>query len=74
VIRLREYLPLGQRIEGYAIDQWSDGEWKEFAKGTSVGNARLVRVQKISTTKIRIRITGAAAPPAISEIGVFTEP
>jgi alpha-L-fucosidase len=74
VVRLREYLPLGQRIDGFAIDEWRDGNWKQFASGTSVGNCRLVRAQKITTSKIRIRITGAAAPPAISEIGVFAEP
>jgi alpha-L-fucosidase len=74
VVRLREYLPLGQRIESFALDEWRDGEWKQFAAGTSVGNCRLVRTQKITTSKIRIRITGAAAPPAVSEIGVFAEP
>ena len=74
VVRLREYLPLGQRIESFAIDQWSDGQWKEFASGTSVGNCRLVRSKKVTTQKIRVRITSAAAPPAISEIGIFAEP
>ena len=43
VVSLREYLPLGQRIEAFALDQWQDGQWVEFAKGTSIGNHRLVR-------------------------------
>lgn len=33
VIRLREYLPLGQRVEAFAVDVWQDGQWKEFAAG-----------------------------------------
>jgi len=74
VVRLREYLPLGQRIDGFAVDQWNGGQWKEFATGTSVGSSRLIRTQKITTSKIRVRVTAAAAPPAISEIGIFTEP
>ncbi len=74
VIRLREFLPLGQRVEAFALDEWRDGQWREFASATSVGNSRLVRTAKITTTKIRLRITKAAAAPAISELGVFVEP
>jgi alpha-L-fucosidase len=74
VVRLREYLPLGQRVEACALDQWNDGKWSEFANGTSIGNCRLVRVKPIATTKIRLRITRAAACPAISEVAVFAEP
>jgi len=32
VIRLREYLPLGQRVEAFGLDQWQDGKWAEFAR------------------------------------------
>jgi alpha-L-fucosidase len=74
VVRLREYLPLGQRIEAFEIDRWDKDGWKEFAKGTSIGNCRLTRSADITTTKVRLRITRAAAPPAISEIGIFSEP
>lgn len=74
VVRLREYLPLGQRIESFAFDQWKDGRWIEFAKGTSVGNCRLVRSEPITTSKIRLRITKASVCPAISEVALFAEP
>jgi alpha-L-fucosidase len=73
VIRLREYLPLGQRVEGLAVDQWSDGDWKEFANGSSIGNCRLLRTQPVSTTKVRLRITKAPVCPAISELGLFLD-
>ncbi len=74
VVELREYLPLGQRVEGFALDQWKDGAWVEFAKGTSVGNRRLLRVPVVTTPKIRLRITQAAAVPALSEFGLYREP
>ena len=73
VVRLREYLPLGQRIEAFEIDEWDEGGWKQFAKGTSIGNCRLTRSPDITTNKIRLRITRSGAPPAISEIGIFKE-
>jgi alpha-L-fucosidase len=73
VVRLREYLPLGQRVESFALDEWEAGEWKQFATGTSIGNCRLTRTGPITTTRIRLRITQAAACPAISEVAVFAE-
>ena len=74
VVSLREYLPLGQRVEAFALDQWKDGEWKEFAKGTSIGNRRLLRTTYVKTDKVRLRVTQAAACPALSELGLFAEP
>ena len=74
IISLREYLPLGQRIEGFALDQWKQGQWQEFAKGTSIGNLRLVRTPAVTTDKVRLRITQAPVCPALSELGLYAEP
>ncbi|MCC6821451.1 MAG: alpha-L-fucosidase, partial [Verrucomicrobia subdivision 3 bacterium] len=74
VVNLREYLPLGQRIDAFALDRWQDGKWVEFAKGTSIGNRRLLRFDSLTTDKVRLRITQAAACPALSEVGLYAEP
>lgn len=74
VISLREYLPLGQRIDAFALDQWKNGQWVEFVKGTSIGNRRLLRFDDITTGKLRLRITQAAASPALSEVGLYAQP
>lgn len=74
VVSLRECLPLGQRIEGFALDQWQAGKWSEFAKGTSIGNLRLVRGEYVTTQKVRLRITQSPVCPALSEFGLFAEP
>jgi len=73
VVRIREYLPLGQRIDAFALDQWSNGQWIEFARATSIGNCRLVRVSSMTTSKVRLRIIQAAVSPAISELSLFAE-
>jgi alpha-L-fucosidase len=73
VVRIREHLPLGQRVEAFALDQWLDGQWVEFAAGTSIGNCRLVRRAAITTDKVRLRITRTPVCPAIAEIGLFAE-
>jgi alpha-L-fucosidase len=74
VVDLRECLPLGQRVEAFGLDQWKGGQWVEFARGTSIGNRRLVRVEAVSTDKVRLRITQAAVCPALSEFGLYLEP
>ncbi len=73
IVRLREYLPLGQRVEGYVVESWQDGQWKEFGQGASIGNCRLLRGEEQTTSKVRVRVTKASVCPAISEIGVFYE-
>jgi len=73
VVRLREYLPLGQRVEGFALDEWRDGQWIEFASGTSIGNCRLVRGKPVTTSKVRLRIRQASVCPAIAELAIFAE-
>lgn len=74
VVRLREFIQLGQRVDAFALDRWEGNGWKEFFKGTSIGNQRLVRTGDISTERLRLRIVAAAAGPAMSELGVYLEP
>ncbi len=74
VVRLREAIRLGQRVDDWALDEWQDGAWGEFAKGSAIGACRLVRGKPITTTKVRLRITKSAACPAIAEFGLFLEP
>lgn len=74
VVRLREHLPLGQRLEAVALDQWRDGQWVEFGRATSIGSCRLVRGGPITTSRVRLRVTQAPVCPAISELALFAEP
>ena len=74
VVRVREYLPLGQRVDSFALDSWTDGKWQEFAAAKSIGNQRLLTTPSITTPKVRLRITKAAVCPAISQLGLYLSP
>jgi alpha-L-fucosidase len=74
VVRVREYLPLGQRIDRFAVDVWDGGKWTELASATSIGNQRLLRTAKTTTSKVRLRVLQAAACPAISELALYCSP
>jgi alpha-L-fucosidase len=74
VVRVREYLPLGQRVEEFAIDIREGDRWREFARGTSIGNCKLARGKRVTTSQVRLRITQSPVCPAISELSLFAEP
>jgi alpha-L-fucosidase len=74
VVRVREYLPLGQRIDSFALDSWDGNKWTEFASANSIGNQRLLQTRPITSSRVRLRITKAAACPAISELALYLSP
>ncbi len=74
VVRLRENITLGQRVDEFAIDVWRESGWQEHAKGESIGACRLLRCDKVKSDRVRLRIVKAAAAPCISEIGLYLMP
>jgi alpha-L-fucosidase len=74
IVRLRENIRLGQRIDGFAVDVWKDNGWVVFGEGRSIGAQRLIRGAHVATRKVRLRITSAAASPCLSDFGLFAEP
>ncbi|RZJ81644.1 MAG: alpha-L-fucosidase [Flavobacterium sp.] len=71
VISLQEYIPLGQRIDGFTVEVFENNNWKLINAGASIGAKRLIRLEKpVTSNKIRIKVK---APVAItlSEIGVY---
>src|SRR5947209_4641845 len=73
VVRLREALPLGQRVGAVVVESWKDGAWQEFGRATSIGSCRLLRGAEVSSDRLRLRVTEASASPALSELGVFLD-
>jgi len=74
IVRLREAILLGQRVDDWVLDAWKDGAWTEFARGSAIGACRLVRSKPMTTTKVRLRITKSPVCPAIAEFGLYLEP
>jgi alpha-L-fucosidase len=73
LVRLREYLPLGQRIDRVGLDAWNEAgkRWDEIATATSIGAQRLISTADVTTARVRVRVIQASACPALSEIGLF---
>ena len=75
VIRLREAIQLGQRVDSFSVDAMENGAWQEIATGTSVGSCRLIRLAApVTTGQVRLRVTGSPACPALCGFGLFKQP
>lgn len=75
VIRLREEIRLGQRVDSFEIDAWSSGVWKKIHDGKTIGNQVMVKISPaVTTDRLRLRITGSAAVPCISEFSLYRMP
>jgi len=73
-IKIMEYVPLGQRVEKFAVDARVEGTWREIAQGTTIGYRRILRFEKIESDKIRLRILQSQACPTINTIGLYCSP
>lgn len=74
VIELGEFIPLGQRIESFGIGIWENGNWRQIARGTSVGYKKLVRLNTpVETTKILLKLQAPVAP-TLSTFGLYLQP
>ena len=73
VVELREYLPLGQRIEQVNVKAWVAGGWKNVGEATTIGNHRFIRIPRTTTDKLRIQFA-AMAPPTLSSIALYRRP
>lgn len=75
VIRLRENIKLGQRIEQVDIEALQNGSWHKIATATSIGANRLIRLpEKLTTTQVRLKISKSPVSIALSDFGLYLEP
>ena len=73
LVLLQEYIELGQRISAYHLDAWDakSSEWKEIAKGTTIGYKWILRVPETTTHKVRLVIEKARACPTLSSFELY---
>jgi alpha-L-fucosidase len=67
---LQEYIRLGQRVRQFKIEAWV-GEWKEVARGTTIGYKRIIPIDPTKTDRVRVTISSSKACPLISTVSLF---
>lgn len=76
VIRLREQIRLGQRVDSFSVEAKVDGKWVMIDDGgQTIGNQVLRRLKEpVTTDQLRLKITASQATPCISEFSLFLMP
>ncbi|MGA9451708.1 MAG: discoidin domain-containing protein [Verrucomicrobiia bacterium] len=69
----------GQRIESFDIETWTGTAWVTAEnipsdELTTVGHRRLIRLKSpVTTSQVRVRITGSRQEPTLAEMGLFKQ-
>ncbi len=75
VVKLREHIRLGQRIESFGVDWWDGEEWVELAKGTTIGPRRIIRTERVTTDRLRLRIEECRGDAVVvADFGAYCRP
>jgi alpha-L-fucosidase len=72
-VMLGESMAVGQRVEAFAVDVWDGAAWKEVATATTIGYKRLLRIDDVRASRVRVRIRESRAAPSIATFGLFFE-
>ena len=70
-ILLQEYIKLGQRVKSFTVEIWRNNAWQKVADGTTIGYKRILKIDPVSTQKIRVNINDAKACPVISNLEIY---
>jgi alpha-L-fucosidase len=73
-ILLQEYIKLGQRVKAFNIEAKVDGKWKTIANETTIGYKRILRIERVTASALKINITDSKASVVISNIQAYNAP
>jgi len=73
-ILLQEDIKLGQRVKAFNVEAKIDGKWKTIAYETTIGYKRILRIDRVKVSALKINITDAKASLVISAIQAYNAP
>jgi alpha-L-fucosidase len=71
LLQLQENITIGQRIESFSLEYMDGDQWKEIARGTTVGYKRILQFPPVTTGRVRIKILSSRLNPTLSELGLY---
>jgi alpha-L-fucosidase len=61
-------------VEQYRIEALTGPEWKEIARGTTIGHKKLDRIPLIEASRVRLTIERSRGIPLIRTLGLYQRP
>jgi alpha-L-fucosidase len=74
IVGLREFLPLGQRVDSFTIAVNGENGWEVVTEAETIGNRRLIEMEMQCADAVKISLHSTKACPAIAEVGVYVMP
>ena len=68
---LSEVIELGQKVRGFEISAFVNGERRVLAKGESIGNKYAARFDSVKTDRVYLKITSSVASPLIRSFSLY---
>lgn len=68
---IMEDIAYGERVGGYVLEAYSNGEWLELKHGSAIGHKKIDAFPPVCAEKLRLRVTEASANPEIRRIAVY---
>ncbi|MWB93310.1 alpha-L-fucosidase [Flavobacterium sp. GA093] len=73
-ILLQEDIKLGQRVKAFTVEAKIMGQWKTIAAETTIGYKRILRIDRVKASALKINITDSKASIVISNIEAYNAP
>ena len=74
IVRLEEDIANGQAVSRYAVEGQDERGWRELVRGTTIGYARIDRLQPSAVRRVRLTVEDSVAPPRPVRIRVYAAP
>jgi alpha-L-fucosidase len=73
-ILLQEYIKLGQRVKAFNVEAKVDEKWISLAQETTIGYKRILRIDRVTASALKINIADSKASILISNIEAYNAP
>ena len=71
VVRLAEDITRGQRVARYTVSVADGGDWRVVSRGTTIGYAKLDRLEPVRARRVRVAIEDAVAAPTPVRVALY---
>jgi len=72
-IVLGEDIKKGQRVSRFHVEaENDDGEWYTIAEATTIGYKRILLVEPVTASKVKVVVEASKNPPLLKEVGLYS--
>ena len=70
-IVLQEDIQYGERVHSYRIEAKVNGKWKILEEGSCIGHKRIIPVESVTVTAVRLVVTESLDTPQIKKFAIY---